>query len=83
MRSVNADVCYINANKHQTHSFISSIISTNSMHDAMLGTGEKNRHGLAYDGVHILMEETENKEYIYIYINTLNISNMWENPYRK
>lgn len=38
------------------------------MHDAMLGTGEKNRHGLAYDGVHILMEETENKEYIYIYI---------------
>ena len=55
MRSVNADVCYINANKHQMHSFISSIMSTNSMYDAMLETSEKNRHGSAFGGVHILV----------------------------
>ena len=73
MRSINIGVCHINANNHQTHSFISSIVSTNSMYDAMLGTGEKNKHGLFFDGGHILVEEIENKEYTHQYSN---ISNM-------
>lgn len=72
MGSINAGVCHINATTTKD-SFISSTVSTNSMYDAMLGTGEQNKHGLSYDGVHILVEEIENKEYIHQYIN---ISNM-------
>lgn len=62
MWSINAGVCHINANKHQAHSFISSFMNPDSMSGNMLGTGEKERHGLPYNGVHILVGETENKE---------------------
>lgn len=62
MRSINAGICHINTNKHRTDSCISSFMSTNSMSGTMLGTGEKDRHRPSYGRVHILVEETENKE---------------------
>ena len=36
--------------------------STDSMPGTMLGTDEKDGHGPSYDGVYILVEETENKD---------------------
>ena len=62
MRSINAGVCHINANKPQTHSLISSFKSTGSMSANMLGNAEKHRHSLPYNAVYIPVEETDNKE---------------------
>jgi hypothetical protein len=45
IRTIKAGVCHINSNKHQTHSFISSFMSTDSMFGTMVENGEKHRCG--------------------------------------
>ena len=62
MRSISVGVCHINANKPQTHSLLSSFKSTDSMSGNVLGNAEKDRHSLPYNGVYILVEETDNTE---------------------